>query len=318
MDVHPFLETIVRGRGRGPDRDLPYPLARRLFDAMFGGGFAGIELGALLLAMRIKGESVDEVRAGLDVLAPLLQRVPVDPARPVVAIPSYGGALGTANLVPLLACLIAGAGVQVVVHGTTSDPVRTTTAEVMQAMGLGPGADLAHAEAAIARGDPAFVPIATLSPRLDALLALRGVLGVRNVGHALAALLDPTDAADCLRLACPVRAAGASLPQGFLERTGRSGLVLEGVDGEVVASVRRASRIDWVHEGRTEVLVPGDDRAPHDPPVLPEPHDAPATARWIQSVLAGERPVPEPIERQLGAVLHALGLVPMRREVVAA
>jgi anthranilate phosphoribosyltransferase len=316
MDAQPFLKTIVRGEG--PDRDLPYPMARRLFEAVFGGGLAELELGAVLLAMRMKGESVDELRAGLDVLAPLLCRVPVDASRPVVAIPSYGGALGTANLVPLLACLIADAGVQVVVHGSTSHPLRTTTAEVMQAMGIGPGAGLASAEDALARGDPAFVPIGSLSSRLEALLALRGPLGVRNVGHSLAALLDPTDAAQCLRLACSGRSFGASLPHGFFERTGRPGLVLEGADGEVVASARRAARIDWVHDGRTEVLLPADDRPTHDPPVLPEPHDAPATARWIQSVRAGERPVPRPIERQLSAVLHAVGRVPMRDAAVAA
>jgi hypothetical protein len=41
---------------------------------------------------------------------------------------------------------------------------------------------------------------------------------------------------------------------------------------------------------------------------LPDPLDAPATARWVQSVLAGERPVPEPIERQVGAALRAVGV----------
>jgi hypothetical protein len=79
-----------------------------------------------------KGESLDEVRAGLDVLEPLLRRVPVDPMRPTVAIPSYNGARSTANLTPLLACLLADSGLQVVVHGVTGDPRRTTTAEIMQ------------------------------------------------------------------------------------------------------------------------------------------------------------------------------------------
>jgi anthranilate phosphoribosyltransferase len=312
MDVQDTLETIVRGRG--PDRDLPYPLARRLFEAILDGRLGGIELGAVLVALRLKGESVDEVRAGLDALAPLLSRVPVDASRPVVAIPSYAGALGCASRVPLLACLIAGAGVQVVVHGPTSDPRRTTTAEVMRAMGLGPADGLAHAQAAIDRGDPAFVPVGVLSSRLEALLALRGPLGVRNVGHALAGLLDPTDAAACLRLTCPLPGHGPScLPQRYFERTGRAALVLAGGD-----EVDAAGGIDWVHDGRTEALAPADDRMPLAAPTLPEPLDAPATARWIQSVLAGERPLPEAIERQLSAVLHAVGLLPAERAAVPA
>ena len=316
MDVQPCLATLVRGRG--PDRDLPYPVARRLFDAVLGGGLADLELGAVLVAMRMKGPSLDEVQAGLDALAPLLRSVPVDPARPVVAIPSYGGALETANLVPLLACLVAGAGVQVVIHGVTADPHRTTTAQIMRAMGLGPVADVGQAQATIARGDPAFVPVGTLCPRLEALLALGARLGVRHVGHLLATLLDPTDAPGCLRLACASGRGEPSLPHGLFERTGRPGLVLDGVDGEVVSSALSGSRIDWVHGGRTELLVPRGEHAPRDPPVLPDPRDAPATARWIQSVLAGERPVPGPIALQASAVLHAVGLVTMRRAAVAA
>jgi anthranilate phosphoribosyltransferase len=53
-------------------------------------------------------------------------------------------------------------------------------------------------------------------------------------------------------------------------------------------------------------------------PVLPDPHDASATARWIQSVLAGERPVPPPIELQVGAVLRALDVRPRVRDAAVA
>jgi anthranilate phosphoribosyltransferase len=316
MDAQPFIKEI--GRGREGARGLTYEAATRMFDAMFGGGFADIELGAVLIALRMKGESLDEVRAGIDVLEPLLRCVPVDATRPVVSIPSYNGARHTANLVPLLACLLADAGVQVVVHGVTADPKRTTTAEIMQAMGLGPAGGIDRAEAAIARGDPAFVPIDALSSRLAALLELRWQLGVRNVGHTLAKLLNPTDSAACLRLACFTHPEFAALQHAYFEQTGRPGMVLRGTEGEVVASTRRAAQIDWVHEGRTEVLVPATAGPAREMPALPDAHDAPATARWIQSVLAGERPVPDPIEQQVGAVLQALGVRPRLRDAVAA
>jgi anthranilate phosphoribosyltransferase len=316
MDAQPFIKEI--GRGRDGARGLTYETATRMFDAMFGGGFADIELGAVLIALRMKGESLDEVRAGIDVLEPLLRRVPVDATRPAVSIPSYSGARHTANLVPLLACLLADAGVQVVVHGVTADPKRTTTAEIMQAMGLGPAGGIDRAEVAIARGDPAFVPVDALSSRLAALLELRRQLGVRNVGHTLAKLLNPTESPECLRVACFTHPEFAALQHAYFEQTGRPGMVLRGTEGEVVASTRRAAQIDWVHDGRTEVLVPATVGPAHEMPALPDAHDAPATARWIQSVLAGERPVPDPIEQQVGAVLQALGVRPALRDAVAA
>jgi len=315
MDAQPFLKEI--GRGREGARGLSYDGAMMMFEAMFGGGLADIELGAILIALRMKGESLDELRAGVDVLEPLLRRVPVDPARPVVSIPTYNGARHTANLVPLLACLLADAGVQVVVHGVTGDPKRTTTAEVMQAMGLG-SAGIDQAEAAIARGDPAFVPVVSLSSRLAALLELRWQLGVRNVGHSLAKLLNPTDSAACLRIASYTHPEFATLQHAYFELTGRPALVLRGTEGEVVASTRRAAQIDWVHEGRTEVMVQASAGPAREIPALPDPHDAPATARWIQSVLAGERPVPAPIEQQVAAVLQAVGVRPCSRVPVPA
>lgn len=316
MDAQAFIREI--GRGREGSRGLPYATALRMFDAMFGGGLADVELGAILMALRMKGESLDEVRAGVDVLEPLLLRVPVDATRPVVAVPSYRGARHTANLVPLLACLLSDAGVQVVIHGVTGDPERTTTAEILQAMGLGATGGVDAAADALARGDPAFVPVRTLSPRLAALLELRGQLGVRNVGHTIANLLNPTAAPGCLRLACVAGPAPGRLQHDYFVATGRAALLLPGTEGEAVASVRGPELIDWVHDGTSETLVDADPGPAGDVPALPDAHDAPGTARWVQSVLAGERPVPEPIERQVAAVLHAVGARARARAPVAA
>jgi anthranilate phosphoribosyltransferase len=316
MDAQAFIRDIAHGRERS--RGLPYATAVRMFEAMFGGGLADVELGAILMALRMKGESLDEVRAGVDVLEPLLQRVPVDAARPVVSMPSYHGARHTANLVPLLACLLSDAGVQVVIHGVTGDPERTTTAEILQAMGLGATGGVDAAADALARGDPAFVPVGTLSPRLGALIELHRQLGVRNVGHTLANLLNPTGEPACLRLACVANPAVGRLPHAYFEATGRAALLLPGTEGEAVANVRGPELIDWVHDGACETLVDADPGPAGEVAALPDAHDAPATARWVQSVLAGERPVPEPIDRQVGAVLHALGVRLRPRAAVAA
>lgn len=316
MDAQAVIKEI--GRGRDGARGLSHEAALAMFESLFGGGYADVELGAILIALRMKGETVDEVRAGLDVLEPLLSTVPVDAARPVVAIPSYNGARHSANLVPLLACLLADAGVQVVIHGVDRDPKRTTTAEIMQAMGLGPVGGIEAAAHALTRGDPAFVPVSVLSPRLAALLELRWQLGVRNVAHTLAKLLNPTDAPGCLRIASFTHPEFNRLQHEYFAVTGRPALLMRGTEGEVVASTRRAAQIDWVHDGVCDLLVAADAGSAGDLPALPDAHDAPATARWVQSVLAGERPVPAPIERQVAAVLHALGVPARLRTPMAA
>jgi len=316
MDAQSFIREIARVREGACG--LTYPAALRMFDALFGGGLADVEVGAILAGLRIRGESLEEVRAGLDVLEPLLLRVPVDASRPVVSIPSYAGARDTANLVPLLACLLADAGVQVVIHGVTGDPDRTTSAEILQAMGLGPVNGMEQAQAALARHDPAFLPVRTLSPRLAALLDLRRVLGLSNVGHTLVHLINPTDSPVCLRIASFTRPEAHRLQHAYFGSAGIPALLLRATEGEPVASTRRGGQIDWLHEGLCDVLVPAQAGPLRDLPALPDPHDAPATARWIQSVLAGERPVPDPIEQQVAAVLQAVGLKPLAHSAVPA
>lgn len=90
-----------------------------------------------MIALRVKGESVEqEIEGALAALDCRIDRIAVDLSRPVVAIPSYNGARKMANLTPLLACLLADAGVQVIVHGVTDDAVRTTTHQIIRAMGI--------------------------------------------------------------------------------------------------------------------------------------------------------------------------------------
>jgi hypothetical protein len=306
MDAQRFIKEIGRvGEGAS---SLPYGLALQMFESLFEGRFDDIELGAILIALRMKGESLDEVRAALDVLEPMLNLLPVDAARPCVSIPSYNGARHTPNLVPLLACLLADAGVQVVVHGVSLDERRATSAAIMTAMGLGAVRDIGQAVDVIDRGVPAFVPVELLSPSLADLLSLRARLGVRNIGHTLAKLINPTCSPDCLRMASFTHPDFNRLQHDYFIGSRRPAMLMRATEGEVVASTRRAAQIDWVHDGVCEVVVPSQTTTAGVMPALPDAADASATARWIQSVLAGERPVPQAIDRQVGAVLLALGL----------
>jgi anthranilate phosphoribosyltransferase len=248
-------------------------------------------------------QAVGLLQAGVQAVEARLRRVHVDPSRPTVSIASHGGARRVANLVPLVAGLAAIAGVQVVVHGIGEACGRTTTARIMKAMGL-----LCPPELALARGDPAFVPVAALWPGLASMLERRGRIGQRALAGMLAQLVDPTDSPRCLIVACNAHPGGAALQRAYFRASGRSALLLRGTEGEAVVDARQGQPIDWVHDGGAERL---DARgAVHGGSPLPDPGDASATARWIQSVLAGERPVPLAIAHQVAALLQAAGTRP--------
>ena len=78
-------------------------------------GLSDLEIGAFAIAMRMKGESLDELIGFLHALHERL--LPLRSDRPVIAIASYNGARRLPNLVALLALLLARAGARVLVHG---------------------------------------------------------------------------------------------------------------------------------------------------------------------------------------------------------
>lgn len=171
----PFLAAAVIkniGRGKKGARDMSRDDARVLYGHMLDGNVSDLELGAILLAMRIKGESVQEIAGFMDAAEASFPQIPAwaGECAPVI-VPSYNGARKMANLTPLLALLLAREGVPVLVHGVLTDPGRITTAEIFQAMGLQPAGSVAGVHAAFAAGQPCFVPIETLAPKMAHLLS---------------------------------------------------------------------------------------------------------------------------------------------------
>ncbi|HWJ93095.1 MAG TPA: DNA-binding protein YbiB [Telluria sp.] len=295
-----FIKEI--GRGQKGARSVSREDAYELYKAMIDGRVPDIELGAVLLALRIKGESVEELAGFLDAahasFAPLA--APAGAFAPVV-IPSYNGSRKLPNLTPLLALLLAREGVPVLVHGVQSDPGRVTTAEIMGELGPPVACGPADITAAFAEGRPAFVPVEVLAPKLDHMLSLRRVLGVRNSTHTLVKILQPF-AGPALRLVSYTHPEYLELLAAYFMTSAPHGrgdaFLMRGTEGETVANPHRAQQIDWFHAGERTLLVERD--APTDELAeLPEARDAVSTARWIERVMRAEAPVPAPIAAQV-------------------
>ncbi len=189
---------LIKEIGRGPNgaRALPYDDAFALYRAMLDGHVSDVELGAVLIAYRLKGETADELAAMLAAAHASFEPLHVQDAMfRTVSIPSYNGARRQPNLVPLLALLLAREGVPVLVHGVTEDPGRVTSAEIFAELAIAPGSTHDEIEDTLAERRAAFAPIEVLAPKLARLLALRRVLGVRNSTHTIVKLLQPFEPA---------------------------------------------------------------------------------------------------------------------------
>jgi anthranilate phosphoribosyltransferase len=295
-----FIKEI--GRGKKGARSLSRDDACQLYAAMLDGRVSDLEMGGIMLAMRIKGESVDEIAGFLDAAEASFDKLcaPAGEHAPVV-IPSYNGSRSMANLTPLLALLLAREGVPVLIHGVTRDPRRVTTAEILRELGFSFAHSAQDAQSQLARREPVFMPIDALAPRMARLLAMRRILGVRNSTHTLVKIMQPFEG-PALRLVSYTHPEYLEMLTGYFSNAApheRGDIFLmRGTEGETVANAKRAQQIEWFHHGARTVLVPKQEPVDELPP-LPEASDAATTARWIDAALRGRQPVPASIAEQV-------------------
>jgi anthranilate phosphoribosyltransferase len=304
MGIKQFIKEI--GRGAAGARSLTREQAQVLMNAVLAGEVSDLELGAMVMALRMKGESLAEICGFLDATLPRCLALHSD--QPVVVIPSYNGARRLPNLTPLLAMLLAQQGARVLVHGPLTDPARVTSADIFHDLGLLPARNEADVHSQWARHEPAFISTATLCPPLQVLLDVRWTVGVRNSGHTVAKMLLPVagpGAASSLRLVNYTHPEFGALLNAWAEQEHGNAMLLRGTEGEAVADPRRQPQITSYVSG--QACAAGSCQAFEGVvtqlPLLPGAIDAATTALYIQAVLGGERPAPAPVARQVQLVL---------------
>jgi anthranilate phosphoribosyltransferase len=304
MSIAPYIKEI--GRGKEGARALTQAQAYDLMSQVLDQRVTELEIGAFAIAMRIKGESIDELAGFLDAVHE--RCIPIRPTRPTIVLPSYNGARKLPNLTALLALLLAQEGVQVLVHGPQHDPGRVTTAEVFHDLGLPCANDAADIEHAWSRHEPVFIRTEALCPPLAHLLDARRVIGLRNPGHTVAKLLAPCRSGASLRVVNYTHPEYGTMLAQFLAHTAAHAVLMRGTEGEPVADPRRAPKLDVYVGGqlRAELSRPAQEGVLTELPVLPRENDAATTAMYIQSVVSGEKPAPAPITQQVDCLTRAL------------
>jgi anthranilate phosphoribosyltransferase len=307
MSIAPYIKEI--GRGKEGARSLTQPQAYDLMSQVLDGRVTDLEIGAFAIAMRIKGESTDELAGFLDAVQE--RCVPLHPAKPIAVLPSYNGARKLPNLTTLLALLLAQEGVPVLVHGPMRDPGRVTTAEIFRDLGLPMAVDATDVTHAWARREPVFIATESLCPPLARLLDARWTIGLRNPGHTVAKLIDPTRGGPALRFVNYTHPEYGQALAAFLPHIGAHALLSRGTEGEPVADPRRLPKIDCFIRGRLrpELSLAAQDGVLTDLPLLPRTHDAATTALYIQSVVSGEKPAPASLVKQVDCALRACGSI---------
>jgi anthranilate phosphoribosyltransferase len=296
MPINQYIKEI--GRGPRGARPLDRAQATDLMGQVLDGTVTDLELGAFCLAMRIKGETPDEMAGFLDAAAARLNPLPASPT-PLVVIPSYNGARRLPVLTPLLALLLAQRGLPVLLHGSASEDSRVTVPQVLAALDRPPLTALRTIEA----GEVAYAPLELISPALKRLLDVRRVIGLRNSGHSMVKLMNPCAGAAVIVSSYTHREYAESMAAVF-QLMGSTALLLRGTEGEPVADARRLPQMDGFIRGRQLPLEIGQKGTLTDLPELPRDIDAASTASYIRDVLQEKRPVPLSMSQQVEHIVH--------------
>jgi len=292
MSISHFIKEI--GRGKQGARDLTRAQAAELMGLVLDGAVPDLQLGAFCIAMRVKGETAQEMAGFLDALDSRILRIPNESAAPVVVLPSYNGARRLPLFTPLLALLLSAQGFRVLVHGGNTEDTRVSTQDVMRELGL----TCLSAMRALTHNEVVYAPAELLSPGLWRLLQVRRSLGLRNSGHSLAKLMNPVNGPALLVASYTHREYENSMLE-TLQLMRAHALLLRGTEGEPVADPRRLRKSVLLKAGVVFAENDPQDTAAMDNTAYPVGLSAAQTADYIRSLLAHPDTIPAPIKAQV-------------------
>ncbi len=241
----PFVRIL--GKGKTGSRSLTRDEARTAMGMILRGEVKEVQLGALLMLLRVKEESADELTGF------------VDAARNVIDAPadipvhldwsSYAGKRKHLPWFLLSALTLADNGLRVFMHGASGHTQgRIYTENVLNALGIESTTTWPDVSAALDQTNFAFMPLRNLCPQLQAMIDLRNDLGLRSPVHTLVRLLNPLHSPHSLQsifhpaYALHHQQASANLGQAH-------SAVFKGEGGEIERKPEALTKVYNVHDG---------------------------------------------------------------------
>jgi len=176
--------------GLAADRPLTRAEAETAFEIFFEGAATPAQMGGLLMALRTRGETVDEIAAAASVMRSKMHRVSApDGAMDIVG--TGGDGKGTLNISTATAFVVAGAGVPVAKHGNRNLSSKSGAADALTALGLDVMKGPEAAEKALSHAGITFLMAPMHHPAMKHIGPARVELGTRTVFNLLGPLTNP-------------------------------------------------------------------------------------------------------------------------------
>lgn len=164
--------------------------AARAFDRMMSGEATPSQMGGLLMALRVRGETVDEITGAVSTMRAKMQRVAAPPDA-IDVVGTGGDASGSYNVSTCAALIVAGAGVPVAKHGNRALSSRSGAADVLSALGVKIDLRPDEITRCIYEAGIGFMFAPAHHPATKNVAATRVELGTRTIFNLLGPLSNP-------------------------------------------------------------------------------------------------------------------------------
>ena len=182
--LKPFLAKLADGRSLDADE------AEAAFDIIMSGSATQAQIGAFLMALRVRGETVDEITGAVRTMRAKAVAVSA-PADAIDVVGTGGDASGTYNISTAAAIVVASCGVPVAKHGNRALSSRSGAADVLAALGVDIDADVALVERAILEAGIGFMMAPRHHSAMRHVAAPRAEIGTRTIFNLLGPLSNP-------------------------------------------------------------------------------------------------------------------------------
>ncbi|WP_039019105.1 anthranilate phosphoribosyltransferase [Halocynthiibacter namhaensis] len=184
------LKPLIDAAADGP---LNADQARQAFQILFEGDATPSQCGGLLMALRTRGETVEEYTAAAAVMREKCNAV-VAPVGAMDIVGTGGDGKGTLNISTATAFVVAGAGVTVAKHGNRNLSSKSGAADALGQMGVNVMVGVDVVERALAECGIAFMMAPMHHPAIAHVMPTRAELGCRTIFNILGPLTNPAGA----------------------------------------------------------------------------------------------------------------------------
>lgn len=183
--LKPYLEKITAGE------DLSRQEASEALNVIITGDLSGAEVGGLLVGLRVKGESVEEISGFVDTMQEHMVSVDLSDKNAIDVCGTGGDGKNSFNVSTTCALVAAAGGVTVAKHGNRSVSSKSGSADLLEALGVKIDLTPEKTKKCIDEIRIGFFFAPNYHPAMKAVMPHRKSLGIRTVFNMLGPLLNP-------------------------------------------------------------------------------------------------------------------------------